>query len=188
MKRILFIAMFFCVSLNLNAQQTLNDSISQTIVCFLRWHKVNHLQDLDNQKYAIIKNIIISKKLKKQSINKINLEKYLSFFRYSKLLSETYINNLRGYFYDMDKILKKSPPVSIGSIVKIDGLDLDFILQSFEPEEILNHIDDSKLGEVLVLENKAIAKFNIPSTHIKMLFTLTKVNEKWLIDYIGYYD
>ncbi len=94
---------------------------------------------------------------------------------------------MRGYFYEIDKILITSPPVRIGSIVKIDGLDLDFILQSFEPEQILDHIDEGKLDEVLVLENKAIVKFNISSTSTKMLFTLTNEKNHWLIDYIGYY-
>ncbi|WP_291402365.1 hypothetical protein [Daejeonella sp.] len=99
-----------------------------------------------------------------------------------------YLNNLRGYFYEIDSVLIKSPPINIGSIVKIDGLDVDFILQNFEPELILNHIDEGKLEEVLILENKAIVKFNIPKTFTKMLFTLTKENGVWLIDYIGYYD
>ena len=103
-------------------------------------------------------------------------------------MSEIFINNLRGYFYEIDKVLKKSPPISIGSIVKIDGLDLDFILQNFEPEDILNHIDEGKLYDVEILENKAIAKFNISKTSVKMLFTLTKENSNWLIDYIGYYE
>jgi hypothetical protein len=93
---------------------------------------------------------------------------------------------LRGYFYEIDKILVKSSPISIGSIVKIDGLDSDFILQTFEPEQILDYIDQGRLEEVLILENKAIAKFNIYETYTKMLFTLTREEGNWLIDYIGY--
>jgi hypothetical protein len=106
--------------------------------------------------------------------------------RSSNFFSETYLNTLRGYFYEIDKILKTSPPVSVGSIVKIDGLGLDFILQTFEPELILDHIDEGKLEEVLIRGNKAIAKFNIPQTSTEMLFTLTKEKGIWLIDYIGY--
>ena len=148
---------------------------------------MNHLHDPSPKRYTLIRELPVSKKLKKQRVDKVGVERYLDFLRSSTFLSETYLNNLRAYFEKIDKILTKSPPISIGSIVKIDGLDLDFVLQSFEPEQILDHIDDGKLEEVLIMENKAIAKFNISQTYTKMLFTLTKENGVWLIDNIGYY-
>ena len=187
MRKIFYIILFVGVFTDISAQQTTQDSIKHSIIGLLKWHKVNYLNDPSPKRYPIIKDVVISKKLKKQAVDKMGVEKHLDFFRSSKFLSEIYINNLRGYFYEIDKILIKSPSVSIGSVVKIDGLDLDFVLQTFEPEEILNHIDEGKLDEVLVLENKAIVKFNISSTYTKMLFTLTKEKDHWLIDYIGYY-
>ncbi|MDQ8003306.1 MAG: hypothetical protein REI64_00825 [Pedobacter sp.] len=188
MKKIFYIIIFVGISLNINAQQTPRDSINQSIISLLKWHKVNHLHDSSPKHYTLIKELAVSKKLKKRVVNKVGVERYLDFLRSSNFFSETYLNNLRGYFYEIDKILKTSPPVSVGSIVKIDGLDLDFILQTFEPEQILVHIDEGKLEEVLIIENKAIAKFNISQTYTKMLFTLTREKGNWLIDYIGCYQ
>lgn len=187
MKKISFIIFFIGISLNIRAQHTIQDSIKHSIIGLLKWHKVNHLHDPSPKRYTLIKELAVSKKLKKRVVNKVGVERYLDFLRSSTFFSETYLNNLRGYFYEIDKILITSPPVSIGSIVKIDGLGLDFILQSFEPEQILDHIDEGELEEVLIMENKAIAKFNISTTYTKMLFTFTKENGVWLIDYIGYY-
>lgn len=174
MKKIFCIIIFVGISLNVNAQQAKRDSISQSIIGFLKWHKVYHLNDPEPKRYDLIKDLAVSKKLKKQRVDKVGVERYLNFFRSSGFLSDIYINNLRGYFYGIDKSLLKNPVIDIESIVKIDGLDLDFILQTFEPELILDHIDDGKLEELLILENKAIAKFNISQTYTKMLFTLTK--------------
>jgi hypothetical protein len=188
MKKIFSLIVLIGVSINLNAQQPIQDSIKRNIVGFLEWHKINHLHDPTPKPYTLIKELIVSKNLKKRRVNKAGVERYLDFLRTSTFFSEMYLNNLRGYFYEIDSVLIKSPPINIGSIVKIDGLGLDFILQNFEPELILNHIDEGKLEEVLIMENKAIVKFNIPITFTKMLFTLTKENGVWLIDYIGYYD
>ena len=186
MKKVVFIFFLF-ISFNIRAQQAENTSIQQCITGFLTWHKKNNLHDRSSP-YAIVKEVSLRKKLKKQMIDKTGVEKYLVFLRSGGFLSEMYLNNLRGYFYEIDETLKKSPPVKSGSIVKIDGLDLDFILQSFEPETILDHIDNGKIEDASILGNKAIVKFIVSLTSDKMLFTLTKENGKWLIDYIGYYE
>jgi len=58
-------------------------------------------------------------------------------------------------------------------------------LFTFEPEAILDHISECRITKCYVIYNKALVKLNI-SDHIDMIFTLTKINEKWLIDYIGH--
>ena len=71
-------------------------------------------------------------------------------------------------------------------LVKIDGLDRDMVLQTFEPDEILDHINESKIQKLTIIYNKALVSLKI-SKHIALLFVLTKLrNGQWLIDYMGH--
>lgn len=182
---ILFILVFY-PSIKLSAQ-TDEKSIEQTIIGFLHWHKKTK-KDSVKQRYLIIKDIAINKKFKHQTIDKKGVEKYLHFLKRSNYLSEAYLNSLRGYFYKIGEDLDKSPAIRKSAIVKIDGLDLDFILQTFEPEEILDFIAQGVFQQIAILSDKAIVQFYIPDSSTKMLFTLTKINDRWLIDDIGVYE
>lgn len=181
---ILFI-LVCCLCTKLKAQ-TDEKSIEQTITDFLYWHKKPKMDSI-NKHYLIVKDITVNKKNKRQSIDKKGVETYLYFLKRSGYLSEIYINSLRGYFYKIGEDLDRNPAITKNAIVKIDGLDLDFILQSFEPEEILDFIDHGVFKQIAIVSNKAIVQFYIPDSLTKMLFTLTNINGKWLIDYIGYY-
>lgn len=188
MKRLAFISfiLVFCLCTKVKAQ-TDERSIEQTIVNFLHWHK-NPGIDSVNTHYAIVKDIPINKKFKRRTIDKKGVEKYLLFLKRSNYLSEAYLNNLRGYFYKIGEGLDRDPAIQKSAIIKIDGLDLDFILHTFEPEEILDFVDHGLFKQIAIVSNKAIAQFYIPDSSTRLLVTLTKVNEKWLIDDLGYYD
>ncbi|HEY0176818.1 MAG TPA: hypothetical protein VGC08_10595, partial [Pedobacter sp.] len=95
---------------------------------------------------------------------------------------ETYIDGLRRYFFDIDEGLATAPKVQ--DMVKIPGMDIDFVLQTFEPEAILDHIDHSKISKLYIIHNKALATLHL-SKYIDLLFVLTRQNNQWLIDYMG---
>jgi len=187
MKRLASISLILVVCLCTQLKAQIDEkSIEHTIVNFLHWHKNPGIDSL-NKRYVIIKEIPINQKLKRQTIDKKGVEKYLLFLKRSNYLSDAYLNNLRGYFYKIGEGLDRNPAIPKSAIVKIDGLDLDFILQTFEPEEILDFIDHGLFKQIAIVSNKAIAQFYIPDNSTKLLFTLTKVNDKWLIDDLGYY-
>ena len=111
------------------------------------------------------------------------LELFYNNFRETSLFSEQYISQLKSYFDYYGKSI--GPKRKPGEIVKIDGLDKDIVLNTFEPEEILNHLNEGKFYLNYIIYNKSLVRFTIRD-EIKLIFTLSKIGDKWLIDYIGY--
>jgi hypothetical protein len=179
----LLFVFIFCLSTSISAQ-TDKKLIEQSVINFLNWHKKPKIDSV-NKSYSIIKNIITDKKWKKQTIDKVGLEKYLSFFKRCNFLSQTYINSMRKCFYDIGREMNKNPPIQRGAIVKIDGLDKDIILDTFEPEAILDNLGNAKITKSLIIYNKAMVGINF-ANGVDMIFILTKQDKNWLIDYIGH--
>jgi hypothetical protein len=170
----------FCFS-QTKKYQTGEIKIKETIIGFLKWYKAEQ-KDTSNKGYSFIKGGYPDTTTQER-IDRDGIEKYLDRFRKSGFVSETYINDLRGYFVDIEKLLEKIPKHN--DLVKIPGMDIDFVLQTFEPEAILDHIDSSRIEKLYIIYNKALIKLHV-SQHIDMLFILTKRNDKWLIDYAGH--
>lgn len=180
-----FCLFFFTISYGQTKENNI-DKIKKTITNFFKWDKLGE-PDTSMKKYVIVKETI-SGNMKKRSIDKGGIELYLDHYRRTGFFSESYLNNMRQYFYEIGKGLDSSPEIEVDAIVKIDGLDLDIPLQSFEPELILNYYKKGLFKRISIVSNKAIVQFYISNYSTKMLFTLTKENGTWLIDYIGYYN
>jgi hypothetical protein len=156
--------------------------IKTTITGFLKWYKL-YESSAPKTNFRFIKGGYPDTTTK-QRIDKDGVEQYLDDFRKSGFVSEAYIDNLRHYFMDIDEDLKLQPIMK--DLVKINGMDTDFALQTFEPDEILDHIDESKIQKLTVIYNKAIVSLKI-SKHVILLFILSKQrNNQWLIDYMGH--
>ncbi|WP_291402361.1 hypothetical protein [Daejeonella sp.] len=129
----------------------------------------------------------------KPSVDMLAVEHYLNWLKSSGSISETFINNLRQYFQKIGDELKtfNSSPKTEG-IYAILGLNLDVVFKSFEPEGILLQYNSGVFKKISIVKDKAIVQFYVPPSknygYTKMLFTLTKENATWFIDYIGYYD
>lgn len=108
---------------------------------------------------------------------------YQNYLRKSGYFSETFLAWVRDYYLAIDKELEKRPKTK--DLVKVNGLDVDVLLQTYDTADILDHIDKANLDRCYLIYNKAIARLTISSV-VKMIFTLTKTKNKWLIDYIGY--
>lgn len=182
----LLLSFFFLASYS---QQPKNDEtkIKEIIISFLKYYKSS--QYIDNKtikpSYSLIKDLPVNKKLKKQAIDKAGVEKYLAFHGKSGFLSDEYLSRLRNYFYVINKNLTKNPPISRNEIVKIDGLDVDIQLQTFEPEIILDNLDKATITKSLIVYNKALVSVNFLQ-EVNLIFVLTKYDDKWLIDYLGH--
>ncbi len=185
---IMFCLFLFCFSYGQTDKLKIAQSeIKNTVISFLKWYKTSP-NDTTHDHYSLIKENIINEKFKKQSIDKEGVEKYLDFLRTSRFLSEAYLNDLRGYFYQIDKDLDKNPLLLRDEIIKIDGLDQDIVLSSFEPELILDNLDKGVFKMIAVVSSKAIVQFYISPYSTKMLFTLSGLMGKWKIDSVGYYE
>jgi len=157
------------------------DNIKETVVSFLKWYKTEQ-HDEAHSRHSFIKGGPPDTTTK-QAIDWKGVEMYLNHIRETSYFSETYLNNLWLFFKKIDDNLQTRPKMK--DLVKIDGLDRDWILSTFEPEAILDHIEAGRFDKICIIYNKAIARFRISKT-IQLLFTLTRAGNKWQIDYIGY--
>ncbi len=202
MKKIIFV---FVSSLVFNfcwGQQKRNDSnkesVKKTINSFIEWY----CQKKEKQKNKVLDSGVLHNSivlweeidtLVKPTVNMIAVEGYLNILKTSSCLSETFINNLRQYHQTIKNELEAvDPSPKSEGIYSIPGLNLDVVFRSFEPEEIFDRYKTGVFRQISIIQNKAIAQFYIPQSSnfgdTKMLFTLTKEKDNWLLDYIGYYN
>ncbi|WP_342332901.1 hypothetical protein [Pedobacter sp. FW305-3-2-15-E-R2A2] len=160
-------------------QKTSIGVIRNTVLSFLKWHK-SGAEEKPGESYFVPR--YDGKDSVKTYFDTDSLEMYYNNFRKSGFVSEHYINELKDYFNFYGKFI--GPKREPGEIIKIDGLDQDIILNTFEPEAVLDHLDKATITKSLVIYNKALVGVNF-SKGVNMIFTLTKSDKKWLIDYIG---
>ena len=146
---------------------------------FLKWHKEGK-EHKPNEYYFVPR--YDGKGTSKNYFDRDSLNLYFNNFRQSGFISETYINQLKEYFDYYEKFLGNKP--EDGEMTKVDGLDQDIVLNTFEPEEILDNLPQSKITKILIIYNKALVGINFKK-NVDMIFQLTKIKNKWLIDYIG---
>lgn len=154
--------------------------IKKTIIGFLEWYRAES-NDTTTKPYRIFKGGYPDTTTKVR-VDTAGLIQYLDSFRKSGFVSEAYINNLFIDFLNKDKRLSAYPIMK--ELIQIPELNDQYILNTFEPEEILNHIDGSKITHAYIIYKKALVRLYI-SKYVSMVFTLTKVDGKWLIDYLG---
>ncbi|MGZ3755161.1 MAG: hypothetical protein ACXVAY_05675 [Mucilaginibacter sp.] len=175
--------LFLFSSLSSFSQKSGNKArIEKTITDFLKWYKIEEA-DTSQKNYSIAKGGYPDTTTDFR-IDSPGLEKYLAHFRSTGFVSETYLNYLRDYFTEIDQRLKEDT-THRKEMLKVDGLDTDWILNTFEPDAILDHIEEGRFDKIEVLYNKAMARFRI-SKSLQLLFTLTRYKNHWMIDYIGY--
>lgn len=192
MKKPIFIFILSIFSIFSYGQKKGNDDaakIKSTILNFLNWYRLDQIVDTTNKNDPSVKYhpIIIRKQIDsmiKLSVDMNAVEFYLDYLRSSNYLSESFINDLRQYHQKIaDEIEQSKPyPAKEGDFA-IPSLNCDVIF-GFEPEDILDHIKEGRFAKIRIIHDKAIVKFDI--THINQyIFTLTKVNNRWLLDYYG---
>jgi hypothetical protein len=193
MRRLIFIFIclfFFCSSYGQKKSYTEDAKIKRTILKFLNWHKVDQNADSTNKINSgrLYLPIIVWKQIDtmtKVSINMFGVEADLDHLRSSKVMSETFLNNLRQYYQKIaDELEQWTPFPTRNGIFAIPGLNCDVIF-GCEPEEILDHIKEGKFTRSYHVYNKAIVKFDI-SKFSEYIFTLTKRDGIWLIDSFGF--
>jgi hypothetical protein len=153
--------------------------IEKTIIDFLKWYEI-YQADTTYKEYKIIKGGYPDSTTQRL-IDFDGLEKYLKDINEKNILSPTFLNELRRYFYHLNEEMKLIPPQK--ELNAIPGLGTDLILSTFEPEEILKNLDKGKFDKISIIYNKALARFKIKKG-LELLFVLTRVKENWLIDYI----
>ncbi|WP_291402363.1 hypothetical protein [Daejeonella sp.] len=153
-------------------------NIKHTITFFLHWYKNNENKI---ETVRIIKGLNENEEKKGDSLARIDMDAvdvYLFNLKKSNFVSQSYLNNIRYYYQEIADTLKKYPLVDYFG--PIGGLEADLIL-GFEPEETLDYINKGVFTRIYIVGDKAIAQFDIVN-HVHLIFTLSKVEEKWLID------
>lgn len=147
---------------------------------FFKWYKTQ-FEYLDHQIFPVDMDF---KSHKPYRINFNETEKYLSALKASGFFSDEYIMNTRAYFKAVDGKLKKTKQ----NDGPVDGLDYDVIINSQEPESILENLEELKLTLVKSTTKyvavKMTTKFH-QNTH--SLYTLKKNGSKYLIDKIDFF-
>ncbi|WP_131538404.1 hypothetical protein [Pedobacter nototheniae] len=173
-------------------------SIKRTITNFLKWYKTQEtIKPVEVIDTTELHNAIIVwdeiDTLIKPTVNMAAVEHYLDRLKASYYFSETFINDLRQYHQKIkDELKTTTPSPKSEGLYAIPGLNLDIVFGTFEPEEIYSRYKSGVFKKISIVNNKAIVQFYIPKSsnydYTKVLFTLTKEKENWLIDYIGYYN
>jgi len=158
--------------------------IESTIIHFLKWHKKEDSNAASESKTSpSITKGGYPDSTTQLRIDTVGITAYQNYLRKSGYLSETFLAYVRDYYLAIDNELEKRPKTK--DLVKVNGLDVDVLLQTYDTVDVLDHIDKAHLDRCYIVYNKAIARLTI-SNAVKMVFTLTKTSNKWLIDYIGY--
>lgn len=163
--------------------------IKETILNFLNWYRLEQIADTTKKTDTVkmYKEIVVRKQLDtmiKVSIDMKEVENYLGYLKSSNCLSNTFLNNLRQYHQIIANEVELSPPYPAKEgTFAIPGFNCDVIF-GFEPEEILDHIKEGRFTKIYILYDKAIVKFDVTNLN-QYLFTMTKVDDKWLIDDFG---
>lgn len=160
--------------------------IETTLIRFLRWHKKEDLASNSASESKTPPSITkggYPDSTTQICIDTAGVAAYQNYLRKPGYFSETLLAWVRDYYLAIDKDLEKGSKMN--ALVKVNGLDIDVLLQTYDTADILDHIDKAHLDRCYLIYNKAIARLTISSV-VKMIFTLTKTQNKWLIDYIGY--
>jgi len=160
--------------------------IETTLIRFLKWHKKEDQAPnpaSENKTSPYITKGGYPDSTTQLRIDTVGVAAYQNYLGKSGYFSETFLAWVRDYYLAIDKDLEKRPKTK--DLVKVNGLDVDVLLQTYDTADILDHIDKAHLDRCYLIYNKAIARLTISSV-VKMIFTLTKTKNKWLIDYIGY--
>ncbi|MFD1256141.1 hypothetical protein ACFQ3S_04990 [Mucilaginibacter terrae] len=180
MKKLLILKLLIFAFVVCNAQkQTTLPIIKRTIIDFLKWHKAG--SEFENGRAYFVPRYD-EKDTTKTYFDSDSLELYYNRFRKSNFVSETYINQLKEYFSYYGKFI--GPKRSPGEIVKIEGLDQDIVLGTFEPEVILDNLSKARITKSLIVHRKALLSVNF-AKEVNLVFILTKQDKTWLIDYLG---
>ncbi len=155
------------------------EPLMNTIIGFLNWHKKGGAYKSGEYYFVIRHN---GSGNLKNYFDKDSLSLYYNNFRKSGFVSEEYIGELKKYYNYYEQFLPNQ--LKKGELVKIDGLDNDDVLNTFEPEAVLDNLNKAKVTQLLVIYNKALVGVEFQE-NVKMVFQLSKINSKWLIDYVG---
>ncbi|MBE9586116.1 hypothetical protein IM792_16805 [Mucilaginibacter sp. JRF] len=184
-KLILITIVFFLTNLNNSYAQrpSTNPQVNKqqilaTVQGFLKWYKLNR-RDVDTTR--LLKGGPPDSTVR-TSIDWDGVERFLSKLHNSGYVTLAYLNTHREYFKWIDARLEGMKPTS--ELIKIDGMDINMVLDTFEPEEVLSRLNNGKIHQIASIYRKAIISYQL-SPYICMLFSLTFI-DKWKIDSIGY--
>lgn len=165
-------------TLSKSNSQLLPDSvqIKNTILDFLSWYKAHMLSEQNQYKF------VVPDAKGMYSIDKKASENYLSFLKSSGQISDQYLIEWRKYFEDRAHYFSENP----SNEGPPEGFDMDLVLITQEPELVLDSLNQLHFQMNSNENNKAIMNVTgNPQYNIDYNFEMSKINNKWYIDYIG---
>lgn len=180
--KILILLILICFKGFSQSKSSNKSQIKSTILNFLEWYKFKKADTRSNIGYSLIKGGYPDS-ITQRLINFDGVEKYLIILNQEDFLSQTFLNNIRNYFVEVNQNLKLIQPSN--QLIPIPGLENDIVLGTIEPDAILNNFQKGTFDKVFIIYDKALVRLRI-SKYLKLIFTLTKDKNKWRIDYIGY--
>lgn len=159
---------------NIDETYTNKESLN-TVIDFLNWYKNNY--ETVNQLNLVKNKGVNYDSTKFYSVNFEESEKYLKKLKSSGFISDNYINKWRKYFKEHDEYLKKNPQNDGPPY----GFDYDFVLLTQEIDKTIESNVKLKLLDIKESNESSIVKIDIM---MRLSFSLSKCNGKWLIDNI----
>jgi|GEM_PF-1388052 len=185
MKKLFLTLISILLFSNLYAQSpTLEESnrVKDLVINFLQWYKKNEAK---LESLPILTGFNEDYTKKTDSVVKVDdraLGIYLNNLKKSNYLSSNFIGTIKSVYDSVGVSLKRKPLTNyFGPIPELEA-DLIF---GFEPDETLNFINKIEFINIVIIANKALVRFRILK-HDHRIVALTKVENDWLIDYIGF--
>ena len=149
-----------------------NDSemARQAVNNFLSWYK-------NNVRTANSIQLVNQEPGKPYSVNFKNGERYLTFLRGSKLLTDHYLNEWRIFFKERDQGFRLSQQVEGPPT----GFDYDLVLLNQDVDMQLNSLNTLQIGEIKIHKDRATVSLKLQDDYE---FRLVRQDRQWFIDEI----
>lgn len=108
-------------------------------------------------------------------------DQYLATLKSTGYISSEYVRLWKQYFDSQVEKFKMNPQ----NEGPPEGFDLDLVLHTQEPEEVLNYINKLKYRVKELNKTMALVEVDTIWPNWTYNFELTKKNNKWYIDYIS---
>jgi len=148
------------------------DSLEGAIKEYLKWYRANRTR---LEKFQLVSGTP-GDSTRPYKVNFEQTDLYVKELNKSGLVSEEYINNYKQYFKTCNENLRKNPQYDGPA----DGFGIDLVLQTQEPEEILDNIDELKVISK-IHGNLGLASIPV-SKYMKLQISLSRLHERWQIN------
>jgi hypothetical protein len=148
--------------------------VIQTIDGFLTWYKDNYFR---LYQYSLT----YTNDSGHYQVDTNHCKQFLEELKSTGFISDVYVRLWKKYFDDQAENFK----INIQNEGPPEGFDMDLVLLTQEPEEVLNHITTLRYENFDMDDHSAVVIVHTRWEEWKYIIELSNIDSHWLIDYIS---